>query len=95
MVVENAPETAAEETGEKGEYGLHIRLAREMQPVLKDAADLAFKMGDVPKADLVNLINLFIVWGAEHPEKEVAGPHGIPLGPAVKRLYQLKYILLR
>ncbi len=27
-----------EETGEQGEYGLHIRLAREMQPVLKDAA---------------------------------------------------------
>ncbi|GAI70089.1 unnamed protein product [marine sediment metagenome] len=70
MVVENAPGPAAEETGEKGEYGLHIRLAREMQPVLKDAADLAFKMGDVPKADLVNLINLFIVWGLSIQKKK-------------------------
>jgi hypothetical protein len=37
MVEENVPK-AEEETGEQGEYGLHIRLAREMQPVLKDAA---------------------------------------------------------
>ncbi|GAI71703.1 unnamed protein product, partial [marine sediment metagenome] len=65
-----APGTVAEETGEKGEYGLHIRLAREMQPVLKDAADLAFKMGDVPKPDLVNLINLFIVWGLSIQKKK-------------------------
>ena len=62
MVVENVPGAAEEETGE-GEYGLHIRLAREMQPVLKGAADLAYKMGDIPKPDLVNLTNLFIVWG--------------------------------
>jgi len=27
-----------EETGEQGEYGLHIRLARETQPVLKNGA---------------------------------------------------------
>ncbi len=38
MVEENAPKAEEEETGEQGEYGLHIRLAREMQPVLKDAA---------------------------------------------------------
>ena len=62
MVVENVP-GAEEETGEQGEYGLHIRLAREMQPVLKGAADLAYVMGDIPKPDLVNLTNLFIVWG--------------------------------
>jgi len=61
MVVENMP-GAEEETGQ-GEDGLHIRLAREMQPVLKDAADLAYKTGDIPKPDLVDVINLFIVWG--------------------------------
>ncbi|MBA7610090.1 hypothetical protein ES703_17295 [subsurface metagenome] len=70
MVVEKAPETAAEETEEKGEYGLHIRLAKEMQPVLKDAADLAHKMEDIPKPDLVNLINLFIVWGLSIQKKK-------------------------
>jgi len=70
MVVENAPGTAEEETEEKGEYGLHIRLAREMQPVLKDAADLAHKMGDIPKPDLVNLMNLFIVWGLSIQKKK-------------------------
>ena len=70
MVEENVSGAVAEETGEKGEYGLHIRLAREMQPVLKDAADLAFKMGDIPKPDLVNLINLFIVWGLSIQKKK-------------------------
>ena len=63
MVVENVPGVATAETGEQGEYGLHVMLAREMQPVLKDAADLAYKTGDIPKPDLVNVINLFIVWG--------------------------------
>ncbi|MBA7589781.1 hypothetical protein ES708_31872 [subsurface metagenome] len=70
MVEENVSGAVAEETGEQGEYGLHIRLAREMQPVLKDAADLAFKMGDIPKPDLVNLINLFIVWGLSIQKKK-------------------------
>ncbi|MDO9581082.1 MAG: hypothetical protein Q7J06_11060 [Bacteroidales bacterium] len=71
MVVENVPGAAATaETGEQGEYGLHIRLAREMQPVLKDAADLAYKMGDIPKPDLVNLMNLFIVWGLSIQKKK-------------------------
>jgi len=70
MVVESAPGAAEEETGEQGEYGLHIRLAREMQPVLKDAADLAHKMGDTPKADLVDLMNLFIVWGLSIQKKK-------------------------
>jgi len=70
MVVENVPGAAEEETGEQGEYGLHIRLAREMQPVLKDAADIAYKMGDIPKPDLVNLMNLFIVWGLSIQKKK-------------------------
>ena len=46
-----------------GEYGLHIRMNKEMQPVLKDAAELAYAMGDIPKPDLVNLMNLFIGYG--------------------------------
>lgn len=55
------PQPAAEET--PAEYGLHIRLAKEMQPALKEAAELAHEMGDIPKPDLVNLMNLFIVYG--------------------------------
>jgi hypothetical protein len=70
MVEENVPGAVAEETGGQGEYGLHIRLAKEMQPVLKDAAELAHKMGDIPKPDLVNLINLFIVWGLSIQKKK-------------------------
>jgi len=70
MVIENASGAAAEETGEQGEYGLHIRLSREMQPKLKEAAELAYKMGDIPKADLVDLMNLYIVWGLSIQKKK-------------------------
>jgi len=52
------------------EYSLHIRLYREMQPVLKDAADLAYRMEDIPKPDLVDLINLFIGWGLSIQKKK-------------------------
>jgi len=34
-----------------------------LQPVLRDSVLLAYKMGKTPKADLVNLMNLFIGWG--------------------------------
>ena len=69
MATEN--ESGVVATEEKaGEYGLHIRLAKGMQPVLKDAADLAYKMGDIPKADLVDLMNLFIVWGLSIQKKK-------------------------
>ena len=51
-------------------YGLHIRLDRKMQPVLRDAAELAHKMGDIPKPDLVDLINLFIGWGLSIQKKK-------------------------
>ncbi len=69
MTTENEPGVATEET-EQGEYGLHIRLAREMQPVLRDAADLAYKMEDIAKPDLVDLINLFIGWGLSIQKKK-------------------------
>lgn len=68
----NKPGVVATETpgAEQGEYGLHIRLEKGMQPVLKDAAELAYKMGDIPKADLVDLMNLFIVWGLSIQKKK-------------------------
>ena len=34
-----------------------------MRQKLRDYAELAYKMGDIPKPDLVNLMNLFISWG--------------------------------
>lgn len=47
----------------EGPYELHVILDRRMQDYLKYSAQLAFKMGDIPKPDLVNLVNLFINWG--------------------------------
>jgi len=50
-----------EETLEpKPDYDLHINLTREMQPALKKSAELAYRMGDIPKPNLVNLMELFI-----------------------------------
>ena len=54
---------------EQGDYGLHIRLDRKMRTVLKDAAELAYKMGDIPKPDLTHLMNLFISWGMSIQKK--------------------------
>lgn len=68
----NEPSVTVEEPveAEAGDYGLHIRLSREMQPALKKAADLAYQMGDIKKPDLVNLMNLFIVWGLSIQKKK-------------------------
>lgn len=58
------PETKIEPTTETpAEYSLHIRLAPGLQPLLKNATDLAYMMGDIPKATLGDLMNLFIGWG--------------------------------
>jgi len=54
----------------KEKYDLHIRLDKEMQPTLKDAAELAYRLGDTPKPDLVDLINLFIGWGLSIQKKK-------------------------
>jgi hypothetical protein len=51
-------------------YDLHIRLDKELQPTLKNAADLAYKMADIPKPDLVDLMNLFIAWGLSIQKKK-------------------------
>ena len=54
------------ETSEaKPDYDLHIKVPAEMRSILKDSAELAFKLGDIPKPDLVDLMNLFIAWGLE------------------------------
>lgn len=62
---------AKEETqvAEPEVYDLHIRVPKEMQGLLKDAAELAYRFGDIPKPDLVNLMNLFITWGI-HVQKQ-------------------------
>ena len=41
-----------------------------MQQVLKDSAELSYKMGDIPKPDLVDLMNLFIGWGLSIQKKK-------------------------
>jgi len=51
-------------------YDLHIQLDKELQPMLKDAAQLAYKMGEIPKPDLRDLINLFIGWGLSIQKKK-------------------------
>lgn len=54
-----------EVTEAKPDYDLHIKVPAEMRQTLKDSADLAFKLGDIPKPDLVDLMNLFIGWGLQ------------------------------
>lgn len=72
MVMEGTEETVVAEPSAVAEpsvaeasptYDLHIKIPREMQERLKKAAQLAKKLGDIPKADLVDLINLYIEWG--------------------------------
>jgi len=66
---------------EEGDCGLHIRLERGMQPVLKQAAELAYEMGDTQKPDLVDLFNLYIGWGLSPRRKS-----GLTGWDAVRRL---------
>lgn len=63
------PEVKEPETEAKPDYDLHIKVPAEMRQMLKDSAELAFKLGDIPKPDLVDLMNLFIGWGL-HIQKE-------------------------
>lgn len=56
-------EVRPEEEEPKADYDLHIKVPAEMRPVLRDATQLAYKLGDIPKPELVNLMNLFIGWG--------------------------------
>ena len=59
------PEVEPVETEAKPDYDLHIKVPAEMRQVLKTSAELAFKLGDIPKPDLVDLMNLFIGWGLQ------------------------------
>jgi len=65
--VEAAPEQAPEA---RSEYDLHIKVPAEMRQKLRDCAELASKMGDIPKPDLVDLMNLFIGWGMAIQKKK-------------------------
>ena len=49
----------------KPDYDLHIKVPAEMKQMLRDSAEMAFKLGDTTKPDLVDLMNLFISWGLE------------------------------
>ena len=57
-------------TTESEEYGLHVVLAREMRTVLKDAAELAYRMGDIPRPSIAGLMDLFIGWGLSVQKKK-------------------------
>ena len=65
--VEEVPVPEPVETAEAVEpdYDLHIKVPPEMRPVLRDSAELAYKLGDIPKPKLVDLMNLFIGWGLQ------------------------------
>jgi len=41
-----------------------------MRSVLRDSAEPAYSMGDIPQPDLVNLMNLFISWGMAIQKKK-------------------------
>lgn len=60
---ESIEEQATQEVQPRPEYDLHIKVPNEMREKLKDAADLAYKLGVIAKPDLVDLMNLFIGWG--------------------------------
>jgi len=53
----------------RAEYDLHIKVPEEMRTVLFNATQLAYRLGDIPKPSLVNLMNLFIGWGL-HVQKK-------------------------
>ena len=64
------PGESESEAQDQGEYGLHIRLAKEMQETLDNATQLAFEMGDIQKSTLGELINLYIGWGLAIQKKK-------------------------
>jgi len=41
-----------------------------MRQKLRDYAELAYKMGDIPKPDLVDLMSLLISWGMAIQKKK-------------------------
>ena len=53
----------AEKVGPAEKYDFHIEAPAELRQTLKDSAELAYHLGDIPKPNLVYLMNLFIGWG--------------------------------
>ena len=64
---EGAPEQAPEA---RSEYDLHIKVPADTRQKLRDCAELACKMGDIPRPDLVDLMSLFISWGMAIQKKK-------------------------
>jgi len=69
-VAEAAPGPATEA---RQIYNPHIELADGMKQRLRDCAELAYKMGDIPKPDLVDLMPVYQL-GHGRPEEKVARP---------------------
>jgi hypothetical protein len=44
-------------------YEVHIAFPRAIQEKLKKSAELAYKLGLIPKPKLAELMNLYIGWG--------------------------------
>lgn len=44
-------------------YGFQSNVRNEIRVKLKDTTELTYVMGDIPKPNLVNLMELFIGWG--------------------------------
>jgi len=57
-------------TEPKPDYDLHIKVPAEMREVLTESAQLGYALGDIPKPNLVNLMNLFIGWGLAIQKKK-------------------------
>jgi hypothetical protein len=47
------------------DYDLHTRIPGEMKDKLAQAVELAYRLGLIEKPALVNLMNLWILWGME------------------------------
>ncbi len=47
----------------KPDYDLHIKVQAEVRSALRDSAELAYKMGDILKPDLIDMMSLFTGWG--------------------------------
>lgn len=61
--VESAEELTMTKAEDKDNYELHVLVPRQMQQTLKDAADLASRLGLIEKPELKDLMNFFINYG--------------------------------
>ena len=78
----------AQEAVPKPEYDLHIKVPEEMRTMLKNAAELAYEMGIIPKPDLVDLMNLFVSWGMTVLRNEWMDRSGYRLEPKAIALWE-------